>query len=444
MTTENAWANRWLPLLDAETLKARMTVVATPLADLSVLPPHMAQQVLDAAISRVFFATEQCLAFGTAVVSRSIAFLQRYHATPAERAAHLYSGTCPLMEYVPPIILTGHAGNGKSDFLKGLQRAIGDDITINEANASITHRYVAPIAVNNTTSASGIFERFHASGQTIDAKRSSARRMLYRNHTALMPVDEFQFINQSSNANARATAIFHTIAGLGVPSCIAANFSLIRKIQKRPPEDRQRLLEVVWVLSPDAPDSPDWSGTVTSIVALNSDLLALNPLRDGPKLGELCGGQKRALRVLLGIAYLRVRQTNKGSAVKVTLADVSAARETGAFQTFREEIDEIYRRAVTGGRKRDNFSCPIEEPITATEALRMTAQTVRNEQVAERELSDAMRPSERAAASMLRKEQLPGRDAIKAPTTPRKPSPGRPTASEIARNSDAFARQFDW
>lgn len=437
-----AWLSPWLPLLDVDTLKRCMEFRPAPLTGLADLPIASATTRLDKAMKTVFFPTAQCVEFAWMVVQRVIENLVENYPSFETYKDAIYSGEPNLPMETIPMLLTGHAGIGKSALGDAILRAVkaSGSAVVDVDNLSIGLRPLVQIRIQMATTAKSMLHQIGASGTDVIALLEAARQLLYRDCTGLMLPDEFQFHGQSSGATAAVTKLLYAFSYLGPLWCYIANFSLGWRLLKRSPEDRQRLLIDPVIMQPEDPESTDWIETVSSLISVAPEFFKIDLKTDGPELGLNCGGQKRALRRLLAIAYMLQSGKSKRSMVVVTMDSIKEAKKHNQFEQFRTDIHEIYRRAAARTSKKDNLSCPFSQAPSITQAFQAAAQRARTQQVADKQIDAAMTGGERDAVQWIQQNlnQGSGRNADRRG----KKGKTQQAANQYAENTKAFAQEF--
>lgn len=443
MSNWNAcWLEPWLPLLDRATLAQRMALSPPPLSGLDKLPSGLAAKALDDALREVFQVSNQVLDLSEILVATAVHHLQtRYKNADTEYPCKVNSRiTNEEPDFIAPIPVTGHAGVGKSAIFKALRRALGAIKPLSICGINVRPEPLKVVPVGIAKSQLAVVRRMGGMGKTLEECSPSAQRILYRDGTALISFGEMQFVNQSANANTLVAGILLHAGGFGVPTAYDANFSLMWRLRRRPPEERDRLLCDPIVLLPDVPASPDSMNLSSAMFGVAPEVFKINVQKDGGELDKRCGGLKRLKRRLLVLAYQRKRELCRDGAVRVTIDDVRAAYESNAFMDARLIVEELWLRQDRTRRREDDLCCPFDEPLSIAQARAIAARELRNERVAERELEDAMTCDEKRLVADRAKPK--GTRARAPGKVSGLGSQERATSAERAANSAALAAEF--
>ncbi|WP_141211464.1 hypothetical protein [Rhodoferax sp. TH121] len=193
----------------------------------------------------------------------------------------------------------------------------------------------------------------------------TARKRAYRDGVALLLADEFQFLTASASANTRITQTLLSMGYCGLPTVYVANHSLLHRLLRRPQEDRDRLLADLMILSPDTPESDDWSDTLAALIAVSPEIFRINPKTDAPQFHRYCAGIKRAAVGLLVEGYRIARsQTNDGR-FTVNMEHIQSAYRSHLFFAHRIDIEIVTQQLILGRQvdnKRNDLWCPIGQP----------------------------------------------------------------------------------
>ncbi len=338
-----------------------------------------------------------------------------------------------------PIYINGAGGLGKTAVSEAFQRAMMRDVSITTPDGTTwplkSSWYVK---FRDIKTENGFWKRLGSTYTATHDNVSYCRSMAYRLGICHLGLDELQFYTLSKEANTNIARLMMTAGSLGIPITAVGNYSLVRRLEKRAPSERQRLLRKVTVMTPDDPEGSDWAKYLACQKAALPEVLAIDPKRDGPRINLLAGGQKRAESRPMEIAYRNQRNARSNRDVQITLADLEAAYESREFQFDREDIEEITRRILLNETKEDDLSCPIQLPETQLQQFKRRAEQERDSRVAHKELEDALTAED--------KRHLEG-----AFNTPRKPQatanvrsinskrPKKQTLADLAKNSAIFS-----
>lgn len=444
MTNEfvNPWAARFVPLLDAEEIFRRAQVTPPALQNLNAKPLEVACKELEDALGKVFYPTTQCVKHLTKWAGQAYAHCLIYYPSRHDFLAGVYNTTkVPLLpEFSCPTCLTGYAGIGKSQVLMAFQRIQPppDSIYIddNHSRFPLNASWIRQLKnCKSPLQLPAFLSGLQASGKsTLDR----ARRRAFRDGVAFLGVDEFQFATQSSSANALVTQMLFSAGHVGLPFVFAANFSLVHKLQKRPQEDRQRLLSDPTVLWPDRPESDDRIKTLESYRAISPEILIFDPTNDSHGIYLYSAGIKRLETILIVEGY-RIARERRGKNATVGLTEIEEAYYSTAFTSNRRDVEDIARQSIQNSKisGRDDIWCPFDLPKPTQLSQSTAFSEQRAERVAEAAIHDSLTKSEREAFESLSKpaKKKEGR-VVKIRTK------GASTADDLKKNAQLVLDQI--
>lgn len=436
----NPWAARFEPLLDRNTLKKRATVSVSSLQGLRAMSTELACSRLETALNTVFHPTAQCIEILHRFVDSAYAHCVTTYPDSKTFLKGVYSQSSPLPDFSFPILLTGLAGTGKSQLMKAFRRIqMGEQsIVVDEDHSPFTLKESWQVAVNVRNNPKDILRTFASAEGGTKNLIDQCKRLAFRDGIPFLIADEFQFATTSEKANALLTQMLLSLGFIGIPWVYNANFSLVRRLLKRPEEDLQRLLANSIVLQPDSPSSEDWIRTLQVQQEVAKDILTFNPITDAHDLHILSAGRKRAMVKLL-VLSLRNEHPKGGS---VDLAAIKRAYQSPGFANYREEAEILSTQAIQNKPqpKRLDLWCPLPLPPEATAVFSKAATDQRNERVADAELESSLNKEEREALKAIRKATKktvkPTGDVIPI----RRNAP--PTADELKQNTNWFKDQI--
>lgn len=358
----------------------------------------------------------------TREVLRTLLAVARAHAdhhfgTDQKYLAGLYANTPWGTSRPPAVCFTGQAGSGKSQILLALGRLLSHPGRFSVEG----HRNVPLVGAWPMTLAKGdglnhlLREHVEPSGPEpmgIKGWRSAellkaAARVSWRSATCLMPVDEFQWIAASSTANARASTVLLKLHGIGPILVFCANFSLIHKLRRRPPEDRDRLLSCPIILEPHAADDLDWMAYLEAARGIAPDVLTFSASSDGQTIHRYTFGIKRKVVDLIAIAVKIARR--KSAAATVGCEELLNAYRSADYAMHRDDVEALFRQDITGRIEREDLWCPFISTGPETAKLKAASAAIESfeRRMEEAILADAMMPSEATAHQSITTERSP-------------------------------------
>lgn len=399
----NQWAERFLPLMDRETLKQRAQIIVEPLLDLHQIETELACKRLEISIGQTFYPTNQCLDVLQRMVGMAYAHCITTYPNIEEFLSGVYSKKVPLDDFTFPMLITGLAGTGKSELLKTFMR-----IQLDEGSVDVGHDH-SPfplkqpwgISVRVKSNPSDIFKELAQTDKGSAELVEVCRKIAFRDGIPLLSIDEFQFLTGSSSANTKLTQLLLSIGYLGIPWVYCANFSLVQRLLKRPEEDSQRLLSNYLVLLPDTPSSEDWGKTLSAIKAVAPDILTFDPTKDASDIHMFTAGRKRAVKKLL-IETLRDVHSHGGL---VDINSLERIYHSSVYARYRVESEIIRTQAILNrpDRSRTDLWCPIPLAEGAETKFAQAAKDSRDASVANAELRSALNGEEKAALKEIEK-----------------------------------------
>ncbi|MDT0634869.1 ATP-binding protein [Spectribacter hydrogenoxidans] len=408
--SDNPWVEHLTYCDTRKYLYERATVIPKPLRDLTKSPADVAIAQLERAFEQSFYASEQAVS----LLETILAMVRRGAATrytnKQEFIRALYSGEPPKGS-AEPLCLTGLAGTGKSKLLAACGRILPpqSDIEVDDHHSPFPFQNAWHLLISASPTLKSILtELARQSGQANLAPRTAERlqhfieRAAYRNGVLLLTVDEFQYLSHSANANTLSTKFLLALRGIGCPLVYAANYSLVRQLQKRNQEDRQRLLNHVYLLEREDIDSADWQGLIESYCAIAPEVFRIDAARDASDLWHLSGGLPRMLRRLMITAYQKARSHDQ-SAVK--LHDIKEAFKSNSFSVMREDIQLLAGQAIDGQdiTRHPDLNPPIKSAQKTPPNARAATIDNENQKNAEAVQMSSLTVAERKAVEQSRK-----------------------------------------
>lgn len=376
------------------------------------MPLELATQRIHEALKKVFYPTKQCLAILQRLVGIAHAHCMATYSGPREFLHGIYSKKTPLPDFARTLYLTGLAGTGKTQIVNAFCQLLEMDgeVVVDDHHAPFPMRGPWAVEIRARSSSKdvlrGLAQVEGSPSELVDICRKAA----FREGIPILIADEFQFATGSESANARVAQILLSLAYVGIPFVFVANFSLIRRLQRRPGEEQQRLLVDPVVLLPDMHTSDDWHKTLTAQRDVAPDFFLFDPVKDARTLHAYSAGRKRAVAELLLIAF-RDAHANGG---KVDLQTLHRAYMSSTYAVYREETEILLAQSVQNypNLKRMDLWCPIPLPGGAAANFLESAKAVREEQVADAELRSAMTPEERTGLEKIEREFRKKKQAI--------------------------------
>lgn len=403
---------------DAE-LDARIAIPARRVT-LSGADPTAAAKRIGDALRAMFIPDRQAREILRHLVSLARAHAEHHFDTDDKYLAGLYSKSPWGTSRSAAICFTGQAGTGKSQILLALGRLLsmsGSFYVEGHSNLPLVAAWMMTLAKGDGLNqllkehvepaiqkSRKVEEQSEGKDWKIPELLKTATRVSWRDATCLMPVDEFQWIAASSEANARASTVLLKLHSIGPLLLFCANFSLVRKLERRPPEDRDRLLSRPIILLPLAADDPDWTAYLTAARSVEPDVLKFDPAVDGKKIHGWTFGIKRKFVDLIEVAVKIARSRSADATVGGD--ELLAAYRSAAFAMHREDVEVLMRQDITGEVEREDLVCPFASTGTAATKIEAIPTAVEHfeRRTEDAILADAMLPSEARAHQRLTSE----------------------------------------
>ena len=428
------WSHHLASLLDEKLLKERAAQTVLALDGLADLTVEQASMRVDLALRTVFYPTAQCISVLKRLIGVAHAHCMSVYPDTKTFLTGVYSSKSPLPEFAMPICLTGLAGVGKTELLRALRRLLdSDDMIPIDGPQSFPINRTWHVTVLARSTPKDVLRTLSQSEGSPSALVEKCRKLAYRDGASLLMADEFQFATGSESANARVSQMLLSLGYIGIPFIFAANYSLIRRLQRRPGEEQQRLLSIPIVLLPEHPDSADWQNTLKAQRDIAPEYFIFDPVKDAVALHAYTAGRKRAMARLLLLSF-RFEHSRRG---KVDCNALRRAYHSTEYAGYREETDLLVAQTIqkrpTHGR--NDLWCPFPMEADSSAVFLRSSIAEREAMVAEAEIAAALTQKERYAAAEIRfQNKMPA----KAGHVVHLRNKTRHTAADLKRNANLF------
>jgi len=357
----SVWASRFCCDLSDKEIDAKTAVNVESLPNLDKLPVEVAKLILDRALQRLFVPSEQ-----TRRVLRELLALCRCYSTeryPDEITflRNIYASDGELASYEPRLrvtCLTGLPGVGKTAAISAFQRLVGVETIEVDGNVAFELRPAWRMTVKSGSSIRQLVGPLFRRPESLGSKTihfTTIQRELCTQGAAIIQADELQFLTQGEG-NALPARILNWLARLGPPLVYVANYSLLHRLNRRPQEEKHRLLAKLLFMDPDTPDSADWNTFLKVLLSAIPSFANLNPDNIGRKLWAYTFGIRRLVVVLLTEAYVAMRARN---ARRVNDADVDTAYCALGYAASRCDVEILLAGLDRTDLKRRDLWCPL-------------------------------------------------------------------------------------
>lgn len=394
-TNINPWAERFEGLLDLELIKQKAIFRVPPLTNLYDMPIELACKHLEDALDEIYYPTRQCVIALSRLVGMAHAHCMATYSEPKAFLGGVYADKAPLRDFSFPVCLTGLAGIGKSKLIKAFNRILGADrlIVVDSQHPAFPMQGAWAVRVQARSSPKDVLRALTGFDGKAEELVEISRKTAFRNGIPLLMVDEFQFATGSENASARVTQMLLSLGYVGIPYLFAANFSLLRRLQRRPEEEQQRLLSDPIILLPDLWSSEDWRKTLEAQMEVAPEVLKFDPVQDAKRLHDFTAGRKRAMTKLILLAFREEHPHGRG----INLSSLEQAFHSPQYAGYREEVEKIAKQNVLNrpDKSRLDLWCPIPLPQDAAAGFLREAIESREAVVADAELQSSLTTNER-------------------------------------------------
>lgn len=396
----NVMSERFAGLDNVEYIRKKITVRPTPVADVDILEPGLAAQVLFEAWKKIFIPNKFTLEFVADTVGRAAAHSANRFDTELKYVNQIYY---PVLAEVFPICLSGLAGVGKTETVNALLRVMPEPADISIEHYQTPHTIYSYWYASAREKASGkqlLMNFLGHDGSTranVANLRKRAQQQANQLGISLVVLDEMQHVSTGQGA-AKVTDILLTTSGLDIPMVFVSNFSLIHKLLKRNSEDRQRLLSEPKVMLPDVHDSTAWSEFIRECVSVSNGRVRANIEDFSREVYRASFGIKRLAVQLLTLAYLEARNAKR---MYIVLEDLHRAYLSTSYFSSRDDVEELERQAIQPNKtSRLDLRCPFGTPMRSN--VVEFARKDRDNRVAQAAFEGSLTASEREAYASLK------------------------------------------
>lgn len=445
----NPWTTRFNEILNVDEIKRRANRLAHPLLSLDTDTTEHACARIQIELDEVFVTTSRVAEIIKKMIECAQSHsLSSYPDVPSfmRQCYAEHDGNSANKKQCFPHILTGPSGTGKTQLGRAILRVfpLPSFIQTDQYHPKFPLVTVERIAIDVAPAMSVLLHTLSPpTGVPIGRQKKVANlvedcaRWQYKCGTSLLIADELQFVSQSEKASARVSQILLALSYLRLPTLVIANYSLIHKLNRRPQEDRRRLLgKPLILLLPDLPVSADWSAVLTEYQRAVPGVYQFDFGEKRKELWSLCAGLKGELVKLLVLAYAQCRRRHQNI---VVWQDIESAYRSPDFFLQRRDIEEFISQAFGIASGRDDLRCPIPTGATEEQEYLMALKEIRQKKVAEAALAESMSKIERDALKRNQDPEPDGR-SINQPASPKRME--SLSAEDLKKNNEKYMAQI--
>lgn len=421
---KNPWVDRFDGLTARDEIRRRATVEATPIPA-SVVSCSVTDGIsaVRAALKGFHYVNGQELDLLERVVGRALAHCRSAYPGVDEFAGVLQQERIQL-EVPMPICLSSLNGDGKSTFIDTLARVMPEDGSVELGHPFRTAfplRAFRFSRVESKSSPSAVLYPFmpadsrprwvtDADGDQrlvipkirTDIMVEIAQRLGYREGRGVNGLDELQFITQSADANTKLANTVMTVASLGAPLIFVLNYSGVKRLLGRRPEERDRLLTDPVVFMPDMPDTEDGKKLLEQFDLCLKEIRGFSLADEAGEIFNMTVNVKRKMRELFELTYQEMRRAR---ATKMTMDHVKAAYKSKGYGEHRAQVKTIFEQALARkpnpGTDEDLW-CPLPGDYNRLLPMVERGKTVRDKKVLVKLTREQLTTPERAGLAAVR------------------------------------------
>jgi hypothetical protein len=422
----------------------RIRVIPAPVR-LRHLPTTDACNELKNVLETLHVETEAELALMDHILGTARSFCRKYYASEEMFLKRIYEEKDGIEQAdQEATLITSDAGVGKSSIQSAVQRLIGGprqlELSIEGGSSPIIFHGGAFHAIEQNTQMRSVLTALSGQiGISTTYKSSdktcieSFKRQLYNRGVCFTMFDEFQFLTSSTSANTVLAKFLLLLRSLSRPMFYIGNFSLAHRLLKRPSEDKHRLLSSPWILPSDEPEDPKFLVYLEHLQRILEELIDFPMAESSSDLVYLTGGNRRRMRILLGISFALARDNSRSTDVRVSMNWLRKGYLSSQYSVFRFEVESVRTYGVGSERLPLDLRRPFDE-YPGSIAQRKEQKQAQQSRFASDAVRSSLSRSELKAldAQVKQGEVSPPPIASASRTKRRSPPPERTASSLLA------------
>ncbi len=450
----NIWGDRFARHLLNPNLASMLEYKPPPIEGFDDLPLETAVELLSDRLRLIHVPSRQECALVRSLLGICHSHALRFYPTSQQFVDDTHLKELTLAADPVTRMVTSEAGLGKTEIANALVRLLGppDEFSV---GVSLLRQQAIGVVVLKINSNAGRAATLNALAKAMgfpgdyrsgnDEDVQQLRRQAHGAGVMLIVVDEFQFITLSANAHAAIAKILHFLRQVGIPIAFIGNFSLGHKLLKRHQEDTHRFLLKPEVILPDAEDDASFVGMMSEFVRVVGSTLEIDPVLHAKMFHWYTGGNRRASRVLVCIAYEDVRRGSKArGSSRITMSDVRLAYESTAFSAYRRDIEICRKQLIENRCIRSDLWCPFELLPEQVEHRAMLAASLQQAHIAYAATTSSMTPEERAGLAVANATMVANAPGLQPPRKARRVPGVKPTVEAMLASKQAEFHDAAW
>lgn len=425
----NPWVERFHPLLDPASIRRLAIVRPKQLVGLRALPKESASGLLRRAMEAAYYPTSQGVTLLQRWLGIACAHSEANYSGHDDYYGRLHEEDVEFCRVTSPMCLTGLAGVGKTALISAATRIMPPTLKLAAKEGMfVPLESCRVLRMEVCTNPNDLLRKFSGGSGSGDNLKRISRRFAFRNGISLVVADEFQFASLSSAAGTQVTKMLLSMDAVGLPFVYGANFSMLHTLKKRNQQERQRLFADITELHPDSVNGEDWINTLVILRDVAPEIFVFNPVDDAVAIHAMCFGIKRALALLLKIAYSAVHENGA-----VGVEEIFRAYKSRDYASYREDLLALQGMTTEVRRARTDLWNPLSPVDELRERERQNFEQ-RELQVANASMLAAMNKDERKAHAAAAREKPVGVSGSKGGRNKKQAL----TADDLTRNSLLF------